>query len=803
MNTTQSSIGVARPRHEDARLTSGRGHFFADIVLPDTLHVVFVRSQHAHARIRSINTEAARHCPGVVAVIVGEDIKEEISPVPQPTVVPNLPGRFPKHWPLAIDKVTFHGAPIAAIVATNPYLAEDAALLVEVDYETLPYIGTPEAAAQPGAQTVHDEWQDNLSFSMSFTGGATAESISKNVAEVDEIFAKAPIVLKETFRTHRTGVTPLETRGVLASWNPEDGLTCWATTQRPHIERLALADVLGLPLHKVRVIAPRDQGGGFGVKAPFYRETALIAWLAKKLKKPVRWLESREENLMLVGHGRDQTHEISFAATADGRILALRDRITADIGDGCLGIYWGFIMPFLGAVFVPSGYNIVKADIHLDCYFTNKPCITPNRAFGWLPGHFAIERMLDQLAKRVGKDPLQIRLLNLVHELPYTSVTGYYMDGGDFIRVLETLAEKIDYNEFRVKQAEALREGRYLGIGLSSSTSLSGVPSALLVTLENQPGYGAATVRIDPNGRVQILEGDAPTGTGHETMFAQVVSQMLGVDPNDVTFVIGDTSNTPFGCGAVGSRGASYTVSALHNAAKIIRTKMARIFAHDLGLKVQPDDVAFEDGRVYLKNDPGKSMQFSDLANRIIMKPVNLPPGEEGGLEATNYFEADKNMISFSAHACIVEVDPVSGEFKIQRYITCEDAGTVINPLTMEGQVQGGVIQGLSNSIFEEFLFDENGQQMTSTLETYKIAIAPDVPHVETIHVVTPTEHAPLGARGMADGIPGQVPAALVNAICDALAPLGIEITELPVRPSQVWEKLQSCSRRGVAGCAN
>jgi len=801
-----SLVGKRVPRKEDIRLTQGRGQYFADLKMPDALHIVFVRSSRAHAEIVSIDTEAAKAAPGVVAVFTGDDIKDRITPLPHPIVVPNLPGKFPKHWPLAVGRVKFNGEPVAVVLATDRYLAEDAAELVEVEYSDLPYVGSPEAAMAPGAPVIHQDLDNNEIFSMSFTGGGTAEGAAANEAEISAILEGAPVIVDEKFQVHRTGITPLETRGAAAWWNEDDGLTCWITTQRPHIDRLALAEVLGLSTSMVRVMAPRDQGGGFGNKAPFYRESILIPWLAMTLKRPVRWLESREESLMVIGQERDQRIHITMGTTEEGRILGMRVRIVADNGDGCQGVYWGFVMPVLGAATFCSGYDIAKADIRLACYVTNKPSLAPSRSFGSYSPRFAMERMMDLVAARVGRSPLDIRRLNLVKSFPYTTATGSYLDSGDYVKCFNTLVDTMDPKAFRERQAELRKQGRFIGLGFSTGTEISGIASKVFVQLENQPGYGSATVRIDARGRVQVLEGDAPQGTSHETTFSQVAAEVLGIQFDDVVVQTGDTQNTPFASGSLGARGGSYTVSAVYNACRSLRFKMARIFIHDRRINARPEDIEFEGGFVFPSLDRENKMGFAELADRIIMKPIDLPEGEQAGLEATDYFEAPTSMFYFGAHSCIVEVFPKTGQFKIQRYVTCEDAGTVINPLIVEGQVQGGVIQGLSNAMFEQYLYDDQGQQMTTTLEGYRMAQAPDMPHVEVTHSYTPCPGTPLGSRGLGEGVPGPVPGALVNAVCDALSPFGIKINDLPLRPDRIWHMLggpdgiREPEGRGMAG---
>jgi aerobic carbon-monoxide dehydrogenase large subunit len=802
MSTHQEKGWVGRRfgRKEDNRLTAGRGQYFADLSVPGMLHLVFVRSQHAHARLRSIDAAAARALPGVVAVVTGEDIRGAMKSLPQPVVVPALPAKYPTFWPLAVEKVKFHGEPVAAVIARDRYVAEDAAELVAVEYEPLPVVRNAEAALAPGAPKVHEEWDGNEMFALTFTGGATPESQAENDADVERLLSAAPVRVGRRFRVHRCGVTPLEPRGALAKWDDGDGLTAWITTQRPHIDRLALSDVLEIPAEKVRVIAPRDQGGGFGVKAPFYREPILVCHMARLLKRPVRWLETREEHLMSVSQERDQAHELEVGADRDGRILALRDRGLADNGDGCEGVYWGYLMPFLGAALLPNAYDLPKCDIKIRVACTNKAVLSPGRSFGAYPTRFALERAIDLVARELGKDPAEVRRANLIPKLPHVTATGVHYDSGDFLKVWDYLIRTIDLPRFRAEQEAARREGRYVGVGFGVGAELSGVASSVLVPMENQPGYGAATVRLDPRGKVLVLEGDAPQGQGHETTMAQVVAQEFGIHPNDVVVTHGDTGTTPFGSGTIGARAGSYTVSAVAEACRVLKAKIGRVMAHDLGLEATPDEFEFRDGQIVLRRDGNVRKSFREMVERIIMAPLNLPAGESGGLEHTAFFEAAEPMICFSAHAAFVEVDPRSGRFKVTRYVTSEDVGTVINPQIVEGQVQGGVVQGISNCLFEEFVYDEAGQQLTSSFENYKLATAADVPTIEVHHEAgTPCPHTPLGSRGLGEGIPGAVPGAVTNAVCDALAPFGIEINELPLRPERLWRALQAAEARPAA----
>ena len=793
-------IGRSLERREDARLLTGRGEYLADVRVPDCLYLRFVRSSHAHAKIRDIRLEAALAMPGVVGAITGAELSTEMQGQKIPVLIPAFPARYRQYWPLAVDEVYWHGEPLAAVVAEDKYVAEDAAAAVEVDYEPLPVVTDPEAALQDGAPRVYDDWDDNEIFATSYTGGFEPDEIAKNDAEVEALFAEADAVLRQRFRTQRCGVCPIETRGALATWSETDGLTVHLTTQRPHIERLALADLLELSTADVRVIAPRDQGGGFGVKAPFYREHVVVCHLARKLGRPVRWIETREEHLMTVSQERDQIHDLEIATDKEGRIHALRNRGIGDVGDGRQGVYWGFVMPSLGSVMLPNAYAIDRADIKLRCAVTNKTCVSPSRSFGALPTRFALERGLDMLARKLGLETAALKRKNLVTEFPFTSVTGVHHDSGNYVKAWDTLVERVDLAGFRAAQEEDRASGRYIGIGFACGAEFSGIPSDVLVPLENQPGYGVVTMRIDPRGKVAIHEGDAPQGQSHETTMAQVAADAFGIHPDDVSVRHGDTGTTPLSSGTVGARGASYTVAAIAEAAAALKAKMARYMIHDHGLDgATADDFSFTGGAVIYEKDGNIQREFGALADRIVMGSVNVPPGEDPGLEHTAYFEAPKPMICFTAHAARVEVDIETGQFVILDYTTCEDVGTVINPIVVEGQVQGGVVQGMSNAMFEEFLYDENGQQLTADFENYRLASAADVPTVTVGHSPTPCPDHPLGVRAVGEGRPGPVPGALANAICDALVPFGVEITTLPLKPETILALIEA-GRAGNGG---
>lgn len=793
MSTTTASertvgdkwVGQSLRRKEDVRLLRGKGEYIADIYHHGMLHLCFIRSTQAHARLRSIDLSKALAIQGVVAGFTGQDLLPEMKEFLIPSLRPNLPGelRIPPSLPLPIDKVVFVGEPLAVLLAEDKYVLEDATELVEIEYEPLAAVFDPERALDPKAPRVYEEWPDNVLYKVKMGNDAT------------EAFQQAEVVISERFSVPRTGASPMEPRGAVATWDEHSGLTLWLTTQRPHIVRLALSEVLDIPYHRVRVIAPKDQGGAFGTKAPVYREEIIISLLARRLRRPIRWIESRLEHFTAgMGQERGQIHYLQVAARRDGTILGVRDRCIGDIGDGKQGVYLGFLYPFLGCAYLPNLYNINQLEIELVCPVTNKPCLTPSRAFGGFPTRFVIDRAIDLLAKKLNLDPAEVRRKNLITEFPHVTPTQLYLDSGDFVGGFDTLLRAIDLPQVRAQQTRLRQDGRYLGVGFGVGIEISGVSSQVFVALENQPGFGAATLRIDPRGTVQVVHGDAPQGQGHETTLAQVVADELGVNPDDVSVQAGDTWNSPFGSGTLGNRNASYTVSAAVLGARELKKKMATVASHDLGLGMEaaPEEFEFAEGQIIWTKDREKRIPMADVARHLIMAPINLPPGVEPGLEYTAYYEPDvPAMFGASFHAAVVEVDPSTGQFKILRYVVASDCGRPINPLLVEGQTQGGAVMGIGNTVYEEFLYDEQGRLLNPTLMGYLMPSAADVPHIEYIDVSVPTPHTPLGTKGKGEGVPGPVPATLANAIEDALAPFQVRITDLPIRPERIWRAIQ------------
>ncbi len=777
-------VGQSIKRKEDHRLLIGEGSYVADITMPRMLHVGFLRSPHAHARILRIDATAALALPGVMGVVTGQDTAY-LGSILSDLSVPNLPGetKRPIFGPLPLDEVKYVGDLVAAVIVQERQALEDAIDLIEVAYELLPSVIDAEAALRPGAPLLYPEWGDNVVYHQRLEKG-----------DVDGAFASADLVVRERFRGHRCGATPMEPRSCLASFNAAEGLVLWLTTQRSHIKRHLLAEFFKMPDNKIRVIAPKDVGGGFGVKAPLYREEILVCHLAMRFGRPIKWIENRQENLQNIGQERDQIHELEIALTREGKILALRDRMVANCGDARVPIYVSFAMPWLGMMYLPNGYTIPCVDIDLTCVVTNKAGLTPSRSFGSFSGRFAIDRIVDIAARRLGIDPLEIRARNCIREFPYVTATGVNVDSGDFLGALAKIRDALSYEAFRAEQALARKQGRYLGIGFSLGIEFSGLSSRILVPMERQPGYGVATIRVDANGQVQVAHGDQPQGQGHDTTISQVVADELGITPDDVNVISGDTQSVPFAAGTLASRMGGYTTSAVLLAARGLKPKLVRIAAYLLGIEASgPENFVFSRGEIVWRNDPAKHISLAHVAETALLAPTELPPGMDGGLNYTAHFEADTNgMHSCNVHGVIVEVFPQSGQFDILRYVAVDDAGRAINPMVVQGQLHGGIALGISNACFEEYVYSESGDQLATSLQDYLIASARDLPHIETVEHNVPTPHNPLGAKGKGEGPTGMVPGALGNALEDALVPLHVSITEMPFTPERLWRLVEA-----------
>ncbi len=778
MATATRYMGRPLKRKEDPRLIQGLSHYVDDLRLPDMHHVVFVRSPHAHARIRSIDTSRAQTAPGVLAVLTGQDLGNAVGVIPCAAQLPEM--KLALRPPLATERVLFVGEPVALVVAADRYAARDAAELVEVEYEPLTPVVDPEKALAKGAPVLHPQYSDNVAYRWELEGG-----------DVQAAFQKADKVIRQKMVNQRLVPVALEPRAVLADYQPgENKLTVWSATQIPHLLRTQIAAVLGVPEYIVHVIAP-EVGGGFGSKLNVYAEEVLVAHLAMRLGKPMKWTESRRENFQATIHGRDQIATMELAVKRDGTLLGLRCRILAD-----LGAYYQLLTPLiptLTGLMICGCYKIPAVRVEITGVFTNKMATDAYRGAGRPEATYFIERAIDLVAAELKKDPAEIRRKNFPQpkEFPYATPTGLIYDSANYQKSLETALKKSGYHALRAQQAKLRRQGRYLGIGLSTYVEICAMgPSSAMPA----GGWESATVRIEPTGKVNILTGASPHGQGQETSFAQIAADVLGLEPDDIHVVHGDTAIVPYGIGTFGSRATAVGGTAVYTALLKLRDKLAAIAGHLL--QEDPERLVFRDQKIFLKSNPAKSVAFAAAVGAAYIAKT-LPAGMEPGLEATHFFEPSNFTFPFGAHVAVVEVDVETGEVHLQRYVAVDDCGNVINPLLVAGQVHGGIVQSLGQAFLEEAVYDENGQLITGELTDYAIPRAWDVPRLETARTVTPSPVNPLGVKGVGEaGTIGATPA-LMNAVVDALAPFGIRHLDMPAKRERIWQLLRSFKPTG------
>lgn len=764
-------IGQPVTRREDPRLVQGLGHYVDDIRLPETRHCVFVRSPHAHARVVRIDTAAARSAPGVLAVITAADLDGKIGNVPCASALDGL--KVPPHPILASDMVRFVGEPVAVVVADDAYKAQDAADLVEVDYDPLPAVVDPEAAAQPGSPRVHAQYDDNIAFRWTLKGG-----------DIDAAFKAADRVVAGKLVNQRVIPNSIETRGVLARYLPgERELTVWTSTQIPHLARSILAGMLSLPENRVRVIAP-EVGGAFGSKLNVYREEALAAFLSIKFGVPVKWIERRRENFQATIHGRGQVGEVELAVKNDGTVLGLRYNVVAD-----LGAYLQLLtpaIPTLTGLMQTGPYKIPAMETNVVGVFTNKVATDAYRGAGRPEATYICERAMDLVAHDLKLDPVEVRRRNFpaASAFPFTTATGLVYDSGDYVKTLDHALAAANYPAMRSEQASARLNNRYLGIGVSTYVEICALgPSAAA-----PPGVGwweSATVRVEPSGKVTVMTGASPHGQGQETSFAQIAGERLGVDIDDVLVIHGDTAIVQYGIGTFGSRATAVGGTAVYMAIDTLIEK-AKKFAAML-LQADEARVTFNDGRFTAE---GKSVTIQEVAGAAYAAK-SLPPGTEPGLSATCFFEPKNFTFPFGAHLIMVEVDVETGDIKILRYVAVDDVGRVINPMLVEGQLRGGIAQGLGQALLEEAVYDDNGQLVTGTFMDYALPRAADMPAAELYRTETPTDVNPLGVKGVGEAGTIAASAALVNAVIDALRPFGVRHLDMPLKPEKVWRAAQ------------
>ena len=766
---TETLVGKRIRRREDPRLITGTATYVDDIQMPGMHHACVVRSPHGAAKIKSINIKPALELPGVAAVFTFKDT-EKVGPVPCGASLPGL--RVPHHHILAKDRVYFVGHPVAVVVARDRYIARDGADLVEVEWEPLPAVTDVEKALAKGAAAVHPEWPDNTAFNYHQEHG-----------EVDKVFAEAEIVVKERITSQRLIPTAMETRGVVAEWHAGDrSLTLHSSTQIPHLLRTLVAQMLGIEENRLRVVTP-EVGGGFGSKLNVYAEEALMGFVARQIGKPVKWIESRRENFTCTIHGRGHVDYYEVAAKRDGTILGIKLKLLQD-----LGAYHQLLtpaIPTLSVLMMPGLYNCQNIRADIVGVFTNAVPTDAYRGAGRPEATHGIERMVDILAAELKMDPAEIRYKNFIPKdaFPYATATGLSYDSGNYAAPLDKALALVDYKKLREEQKKARAEGRLMGIGISTYGEICAIgPSPATPA----GGWESATVKIEPSGKVTVMTGCSPHGQGEETTFAQIAADELGVGIDDVLVVHGDTAVVQYGIGTFGSRGTAIGGTAMYYAIQELKEKIKKYGAMLLGT----DDVSFANGAC-VDNKTGKSVPLAQIAGASY-RALTLPPKTEPGLVATYFWEPPNFTFPFGAHIVITEVDKETGAIALKRYVAVDDCGKIINPLIVDGQVHGGVAQGLGQALWEEAVYDDTGQLVTGELMDYAIPKASFMPWIESSHTETPSPVNPLGVKGVGEaGTIGCSPA-VVNSVVDALSPLGVRHIDMPMTPEKIWKLIQA-----------
>ncbi len=770
-------FGERIKRNEDPRLLTGQALFVDDVDLLDMAHVAFLRSPYAHARIRGIDTSRALEREGVIAVYTAADLGDYWQPGPLLVSPPPIAGivfNERTQVPLAKDRVRHVGEPVVMVVAESRYIAEDALNDVVVNYEALPPVVDLEKALEPDSALVHEE-----------VGSNVAAHVIQRKGDYEAAAKQADVIIQRRFHYDRGVAAAMENRGLVAQWDARaQRLTVWDTTQAPNPIRNGLAGMLGLSEHQVRVIAPFI-GGGFGPKIMmFYPEEVLIPWAALQLNRPVKWIEDRAENFVATTHERGQIHDAEIALTSEGRILGVRDVFVHDTG-----AYdpYGLTVPINSQCTLLGPYDIRNYTSEFTSVFTNKTLVTPYRGAGRQHGVFVIERLLDIAAKELGIDRAEIRRRNFIppdafpynNEIIYQDFAPLVYDSGNYEPALKKALDMIGYEQFvRETQPKLRAEGRHVGIGVVAYIEGTGIGP-----------YEGARVQVQPSGKVTVVTGVGTQGQGHFTSFAQIVADQVGVDVSDVEIVTGDTDQFHWGTGTFASRGAVVAGNAINEAAKSVRQKILKL-AGDL-LEAAEEDLEIGDGHVRVKGVPQRAIPLGELARKANPLRGAVKPGTEPGLEATNYFGPDRGAMASGTHAMIVEVDPETLHVAVQKYVVVHDCGRVINPLILDGQVQGGVAQGLGNAFYEQLVYDDNGQLLNASFMDFLVPTARDVPRVEVGHVVTPSPLNPLGIKGAGEA--GAIPVGplFAQAVEDALADYDLEIREIPLSPGRLWELVE------------
>jgi carbon-monoxide dehydrogenase large subunit len=796
-------VGASVRRHEDPKLVAGAGTYVDDIKLPGMLYVGIAHSEHAHARITNIDTSALEGREGVAAIITGKDVRErQKAPLPITWVIP-ADIKAPDHWAMASDLVRYVGEPVAAVVVEDRYGIEDALEQLNVEYEPLPAIIDLEAAAKDGSPLVHEELGTNQAYKFSVAAG-----------DLDAAFSNAEVVVKQRLVNQRLAPVSVETRGIVAQYNKASNeLTVWSSTQTPHLTKHHLAEMLGIPEHNVRVIAP-DVGGGFGSKLNILPEDFIVPLLAVMTGRPVKWIESRQENLQNTVHGRDMVDYIEIAGNRDGTILGVRATIYANLGAYCRFFAAG--LPVLAGLMLPGNYKLGAFGVDIYAIYTNTLFIDAYRGAGRPEATYAIERAVDMLADELGMDPAELRRRNFVQEAdwPYTSPTGLAYDSGNYVPLLDKALEMAQYGERKaaIEQHNSNNPVVRKGIGMAAYVEIAGWGPGQAtkgIGVRNQL-FGSATVRVDRSGTVEVFAGASGHGQGHLTSWAQVAAGALGVDHSRVKVYEGDTAMIQTGVGTFASRSLAVDGASVHNAAIKVRDKILRIAAHQL--EVHHDDLVIRDGMITVKGLPldedviaGGRLQTPEAAagppttkRSVSFEEIalsantghDLPEGVEPGLNETAFFDPANFTYPFGVHVAEVDVDTETGEVTITRYVAVDDCGNVINPMIVDGQVHGGVAQGVAQALWEEVVYDENGQLVTGTLMDYGVPFSSDLPNIETGATITPSPVNPLGAKGVGEAGTIAATPVIVNAVVDALSGLGVKHIDMPLRPEKVWRAI-------------
>ncbi len=765
-------VGQRIPRWEDRRFVQGRGRYLDDLRLPEQVEVAFVRSPHAHAWIRRIDAEAARAHPDAIGVYTWEDLQGVLHPF---WTMPRGPIRRAHITPLASGKVRWVGEPVAAVVARDRYVAEDLCELVQVEYEPLPAVVDTLDALAPESPRLYEEWPDNVVSHQTFQAGDPEANL-----------AGAAVVIRKRFRSNRVTAVPLEGRGILARWDPlEETLTVWMGHQDVHLVRAVLSEVLALPLGRIRVISP-DVGGAFGIKLPIYPEEMVVCALARLLQRPVKWVQDRRESLLGDTHAREAVVDVEAGFDAEGQLRAMRVHVISDAGAYAVAGRGPTIEGSMLARELPGPYDLRHYAYTLDVVMTNKAPVAVYRGVAIPVSTFVMERVMDFAADALQLDPAEIRRRNLVRSFPYTTVTGHVYDAGQYVQGLDRVLELAGYAQWRSEQARLRAAGRYIGIGICCLVDATARGGGFYGRL----GLKAATqegciLRIDPSGGVTAAFGTTTQGQGLHTALAQLLADTLGVPLERVSVVMGDTATTPYGGGAWASRGAVAGGAVALLAARKLREKVQRIAAHLL--EAAPQDIELAEGRAFVRGAPARGLSLEEIAHIAYFVAADLPPGLEPGLEVMVHWEPEiPATFAYATQVMVVEVHPGTGAVEILKYLVVEDCGPLINPGLVDGQLRGGILQGLGQALYEELVYDPQGQLLTSTLMDYLLPGIHEAPEVEIHHMSTPSSRTVGGLRGMAESGTAGAPAVLANAVADALKPLGVEVTALPLSPARV-----------------